>query len=118
FVVDSMRCGQQHVGGQGLLGRDAQGQFCIVSLSVSNIGRQARDFAAGNQKLAFNGRLYSAEIWGTVVGGSPALLSSLVNPGNRIAGSLVFDVPEDVRPTEIILHDSPFSGGVRVALHT
>ena len=39
-----------------------------------------------------------------------------INPGNQVKGRLVFDVPKNTTLTEVMLHDSPFSGGVRVNL--
>ncbi len=39
-----------------------------------------------------------------------------INPGNQVNGIIVFDVPKDVQPTRIELHDSLFSGGVTVPL--
>jgi len=40
-----------------------------------------------------------------------------VNPGNTLTGKLVFDdIPAGAALTKIELHDSPFSGGVAVAL--
>jgi hypothetical protein len=39
-----------------------------------------------------------------------------INPGNSVTGAVVFDVPKDVTPTQAELHDSAFSGGVKVNL--
>jgi hypothetical protein len=39
-----------------------------------------------------------------------------INPGNEVTGTLVFDVPAGVELAALELHDSLFSGGVKVAL--
>ena len=40
-----------------------------------------------------------------------------INPGNTVTDApLLYDVPDGFVPTSIELHDSPFSGGVTVAL--
>ena len=39
-----------------------------------------------------------------------------INPGNSVVGTVVFDVPKGTKVTELELHDSAFSGGVKVAL--
>ena len=35
-------------------------------------------------------------------------------PGERIAGTLVFDLPNNERPERLVLHDSLLSGGVTI----
>lgn len=39
-----------------------------------------------------------------------------INPGNSTSATMVFDVPKNVDPTQIRLHDSMFSNGVTVDL--
>ncbi|MPY81264.1 MAG: DUF4352 domain-containing protein [Actinophytocola sp.] len=39
-----------------------------------------------------------------------------VNPGNSVKGIVVFDIPKNVEPVELVLTDSMFSGGVTVSL--
>jgi Protein kinase domain/Domain of unknown function (DUF4352) len=114
FVVRSVRCGLRRVGPE-LAGRTPQGRFCLVAVSVANVGTEARDFAAGQQHLfGGDGRRHSVDGTATAANGSPRLLLSQVNPGNRIAGTLVYDVPPGMRPARMELHDSPFSRGVAV----
>jgi Protein kinase domain/Domain of unknown function (DUF4352) len=114
FVVRSIRCGIRRVGPE-LAGQTPQGRFCLVAVSVANVGTEARDFAAGQQHLfGGDGRRHSADGAATAANGSPRLLLSQINPGNRIEGTLVYDVPRGMRPARMELHDSPFSRGVTV----
>ncbi|MGX1779010.1 DUF4352 domain-containing protein [Nocardia brasiliensis] len=46
---------------------------------------------------------------------NPQLIGE-INPGNKVAVMIVFDVPKGTDPAAIEFHDSMFSGGVRVAL--
>ena len=37
-----------------------------------------------------------------------------INPGNTVNGTSVFDIPKTSQITQLQLHDSMFSGGVKV----
>jgi eukaryotic-like serine/threonine-protein kinase len=116
FVVGSVRCGVGHVG-EGIGRREPLEQFCLAEIEVENTGREGRTFAAGWQYLfdeAGNRHDVSGEA--TALGGSQQLLSTHLNPGQRIAGTLVYDVPDPIRLARVELHDAPFSGGAGVDL--
>lgn len=92
----------------------AQGEFVIVTLSVSNIGAEPQSFFGQNQKLIdFAGREYapnsSADMWTN--GGTGE-----INPGNAIQAELAFDVPPGTRVASLQLHDSMLSGGARLGV--
>ncbi|MER5454639.1 DUF4352 domain-containing protein [Micromonospora sp. NPDC002389] len=117
FTVESSKCGVKKVGSD-LLGAKAQGQFCLVTVNVKNIGKESQMFDGSSQKAyAADGTEYSAD-------GSAALYANKnaetflndINPGNQVTGVIVFDIPKDVELTKLSLHDSMFSGGVVVAL--
>ncbi|MFI5895620.1 DUF4352 domain-containing protein [Actinoplanes sp. NPDC051513] len=117
FTVTKVSCGKEQVG-SGFLVSKAQGEFCLVNVTVKNIGDEAQTFTGGSQK-AFDGRgvEYSndggAEL--SVNSGAETFLEE-INPGNSVKGTLVFDVPESTKLTTIELHDSFWSGGAKVAL--
>jgi hypothetical protein len=116
FVVTGVDCSKTKVGDQ-YLNTTAQGRFCIVSVTVTNIGDEARTFTGGNQKAYAGKTEFSndgeAELY--LNSDSQTFLED-VNPGNTVKGKLVFDVPKSTKLTEVELHDGVFSGGVRVAL--
>jgi hypothetical protein len=116
FVVAAVDCGARRLpapGGE----RPALGQFCLVRLAVRNVGGEGRTLeAARRYLLAPGGRKASADLGVTLALSGPRLLSTLVNPGNRVQGTLVYDVPRGAAPTGMELHNSPFSRGVRVRL--
>lgn len=93
----------------------AQGRFALVHIKVTNHGKEARTLAASDQKLQAAGKTYSASNEATIAMESKAFLED-INPGNSLAAVVPFDIPRNVKPTTIVLHDSPFSGGVKVPL--
>ncbi|MFK4689658.1 DUF4352 domain-containing protein [Streptomyces pristinaespiralis] len=115
FIVTRVQPGVQEIGGE--FGKEAQGQFILVHMTVSNIGDEAQLFDGGAQKL-FDGkdREFSADaLAGLYLEESKSFLNE-INPGNNVKGIVVFDVPTDVKPVKLELHDSVFSGGVAVNL--
>lgn len=93
----------------------AQGEYVIVSMTVQNIGDRSQSFFASNQKLIDSaGRQYSADsradMW------INKEIQSDINPGNHVQAKVAFDVPAGTQPSTIELHDSMFSGGVKVRL--
>ena len=117
FTVTKVQCGIKHVGSK-LTGEDAQGQFCLVTITVKNIGNEARTFTAGNQKAHGAGGVeYSPDTLASLDanGDTKAFLND-INPGNSVTAVVAFDIPADAKLVSVELHDSAFSGGVTVAV--
>lgn len=118
FTVTKVRCGVPSVGPQDF-GQTAQGQFCLVTLKVENIGDKPQTLDASSQegydqaghKLDADA---SAGIYANPAGGG-AFLND-INPGNALTAVVVYDIPKTGKLTRLELHDSPFSGGVTVQL--
>ncbi|MET8354522.1 DUF4352 domain-containing protein [Micromonospora sp. NPDC005206] len=117
FTVKSAKCGVTKVGSD-LLGQKAQGQFCLVTVNVKNIGKEAQMFDGSSQKAyAADGTEYSADTGAAIYANKNAeTFLNDVNPGNQVSGVVVFDIPKKVKIAKLELHDSPFSGGVDVSL--
>jgi len=115
FTVTAVKCGIAKIG-DSVLNKTAQGQFCEVTLTVKNIGKEQQTFDGSNQQ-AFDaaGTKYSndgtAELYANSA--SQTFLEA-INPGNQVSGIVVFDVPKTTKLTRLELHDSAFSGGVSV----
>lgn len=120
FVVKSLECGKEEVvhPETDAIRDQAQGQFCLLNLSVKNIGDEQQYFSDSDQKLLNSaGQEYSADSSATItLGGNSDAFFSQINPGNSVEGTLVFDIPKDQTPVVAELHDSAFSGGVKVDL--
>ena len=92
----------------------AQGVYVIVSMAVRNVGTQAQVFEMAAQKLKDSaGRVYSASLM------DPPLLGKAgnnIDPSLQVSVNVAFDVLRDVRPTQIVLHESLSSPGAPVNL--
>lgn len=116
FTVTAVEPGVARVG-DDLLGVDAQGQFVLVHVTVTNVGDVAQMFDASSQKLFdAQGREHSADSTAGIYLGDANSFLNDINPGNSIQGVVVFDVPADAVPASLELHDSFLSGGTTVAL--
>lgn len=116
FVVNGVDCSLTEIGTQ-YFSTTAQGQFCVVDLTITNIGDEAQSFFGDNAKL-FNaqGQKFSADGEAAIYLQDSSSLYEEINPGNTLTSKMVFDVPAGTAPTAIELHDSAFSGGVKVNL--
>lgn len=118
FTVTRVETGLDHVGDNEFTRQTPQGQYVLVHVTVRNIGDEAQIFDASSQKLIdAQGRQYDADSGAAAIalGDSNAFLNT-INPGNSVRGILLYDVPKAFTLKAIDLHDSPFSGGVTVAL--
>ncbi len=116
FVVQALDCSFTEMGGE-YVGTTAQGQFCVTSLSVTNIGNSAQTFDGDNATLLnAAGQKFSADSEAALYLEDSASFYEEINPGNTLNSKVIFDVPSGTIPTAIELHDSMFSGGVTVAL--
>ncbi len=117
FVVTKVDCGKSQVGSNPLV-KKAQGQFCLVSLTVKNVANESQYLDGGSQMaMDAQGRKFSADSTaGIYLGDQGNTFLTPINPGNSVQGQVVFDIPKDAKIVKIELHDSPFSQGVAVAV--
>ena len=119
FTVTSIKCGEPNVtDSSGYLTKTAQGQYCLLNLSVKNIGNKAQTLDSMSQYLYnSSNQKYSSDNEATIYENptNGTFLNS-VNPGNVVNGIVVFDVPKGATPVTAELHDSSLSGGVKVNL--
>jgi hypothetical protein len=116
FAVWKVDCTKKTVG--GALGTStAQGHYCILTLSVKNIGKEAQTIFSSNMKLIDDqGREFQTDDMAQMNAGQTDLWLKEINPGNQLDGKLYFDVPADAKIVTAELHDSAFSGGVKIDL--
>lgn len=116
FVVRTVRCGVETLG-SGLLARNADGQFCLAEVRVTNVKTQPRTLYEPVQKLQDSaGGKHGADIAAARVHYRDETLWEEVTPGKTVSGTMVFDIPAGVRPVALELHDGIASGGVTVRL--
>jgi Domain of unknown function (DUF4352)/Protein of unknown function (DUF2510) len=94
----------------------AQGEFLNVHMTVTNVGDRTQNFFASNQKLFIGGNEFSPNGTAAMWIGS---MTVDINPGNNIQAVVSFDVPANNTDNGVLaLHDSAFSGGVKVSLQS
>lgn len=121
FTVTGFSCGQSQLeNGNEFETATAQGQFCVMKLTTKNIGNEAQEFDVSAQYVyTSDGKQLSYSSDGTIAANgqnSQCFSFPTVNPGNSLDCSVAFDVAKGVTPTYAMLHDSSFSGGVKVNL--
>lgn len=116
FTVTKVQKGVKSVGDQ-YVNQKAQGQYVLVSVTVSNIGDKAQMLSDSSQKARdAKGREFSTDTAAAIYMKNNQVFLNEINPGNSVKGTLVFDMPKGTEPASLELHDSPFSDGVTVKL--
>lgn len=117
FVVTKVQPGVKQVGDQ-YLNQQAQGQYVLISVTVKNIGDKPQTMFDSNQKLTDDqGRSFSPDSGAAIYVKNNDIWMKEINPGNKLTGTLVYDMPVGAKPVKLELHDSMFSGGVTVSLN-
>jgi hypothetical protein len=118
FIVSGVECGKPTVGTNEYMTKQAQGQFCLVNVTVKNIGNEAQTFDSSSQYLFdASGAKFSADgVASMYANPQGSTFLNQINPGNSVNGILVFDMPKDKTPITAQLHDNSLSNGVRVSL--
>ena len=94
---------------------EPQGQFCLVEVSVKNVGKKEALLSDGDISLVdANGLEYSASSETLFVEG--VLMFETINPGNKVAGLVYYDVPQDVKPTTATIKSGWFTKTQTVTL--
>jgi hypothetical protein len=119
FTVTSIQCGKPSVSSpDGYITKTAQGQYCLLNITANNIGDQSQTLDSTSQYLYdSSNKKYSSDSEATIdIGPTDNTFFNPINPGNSVTGTVVFDIPKGVTPVTAELHDSAFSGGVKVSL--
>ncbi|MFC3740040.1 DUF4352 domain-containing protein [Paractinoplanes deccanensis] len=115
LTVDGSRCGFDSVGPQELP-QHAQGQFCLVDVTVRNTGAESQLLDPGAQRAIDNGggeHRVAEQALVFLNERQPTLLDE-IPPGAAVKGVLPFDVPAGSGLSELVLHSSMDSPGARV----
>ncbi len=116
FIVKSVKCGKESIG-EGMFKEEAQGEYCLVTMTVKNTGNEPQLMDSSSQYLFIGQRKYSASTDALLaIDESQNFFLEEINPGNSVRGVVVFDIPKGAQPDRLELHDSPFSGGVTVTI--
>lgn len=94
-----------------VLSKEAQGEFIVVSLTVTNNGTEAGSYNAQLQKLRAMGSTFDADPEASFYVGT---IYEDINPGNSLDTAIVFDVPVGTQPEAIELYGTAVSVGAEV----
>ncbi|QDQ94775.1 DUF4352 domain-containing protein [Rhodococcus sp. WB9] len=117
FVVTDVETGLTSIGDNPYLMKQAQGQFVVVTMSVLNTSGEPKGLSPDNQEMYdAQGRKFTSDTSAALNLDSDVAIWDEINPGNTVTIKVVYDMPAGAQPAEMELHDSMFSGGVRVKL--
>ncbi|MFI5933875.1 DUF4352 domain-containing protein [Actinoplanes sp. NPDC051494] len=113
FTVKDMDCSKTEVGSE-YFNQKAQGKFCIITITVKNNGDSAHTFS-GSDVTAYDakGTEYDNDTTAELYANEDAsTFLEKINPGNKITGKVIFDVPKSTTLTEVELDGGgmPFVG--------
>jgi hypothetical protein len=93
-----------------------RGQWAVVIMDIVNSGDKPQTFFPNNQKLFdAQGREYGSDTMAAIEMNADGIMD--LNPGFSASVKVPFDLPPGTTPDMIELHDSAFSGGVKVKLN-
>ncbi|GAA4284042.1 DUF4352 domain-containing protein [Brevibacterium daeguense] len=114
--VTEVEAGVSRVGDE-FLNEEPQGQFVLVSMTITNTGDSAVMFTSSDVTLLdAEGRQHSADGAASMyIEDSNAFLEE-INPGNTVEGIIAFDIPEGIEPQVLEFSGGLFSSPVEIAL--
>jgi hypothetical protein len=113
FTIHGVDLGPTVTSSNAPVQKDAQGQYAVVHMTVTNNSDQSTSFVATFQKLKANDTVYNVDDEATFY-----LDSGLaeIAPGESADFSIAFDIPPGAVPQAIELHTDPMSAGTEVPL--
>jgi hypothetical protein len=93
------------------LTKDAQGEFIIVTMDVTDTGTETANYSASLQKLLSGGTSFEPDLEASYYLGS---VFEQLAPGDQITATIVYDVPPGTVPDGIELHGDGIGPGITV----
>jgi hypothetical protein len=117
FTADRMTCGVQAIGSAGDL-ESPTGQFCVITLTVQNVGTAPAVFADSIQKAYGPGGVWfgadsSAALYANP---DPTVFMNEINPGNSVKVLVVYDIPTSGRILRLEVHENPDTRGAIIKI--
>lgn len=109
FIVNGFSCGHKDY---GWLSPTPQGQYCLLEIAVKNTANEPHHWYGDVKLYDVEKREYTKK---KVIHEEPTNINAIMNPGNSISGTLVYDVPKEAQLVRAKLNDA-FSQGVNVRL--
>lgn len=117
FRVTEVICGRSTVG-EGVFTRRAQGQYCVASFELRNVGRTLAILNVTEQyAVTAGGSRHRGNAEATAAANGLLFVLPLpVGPGDSATGQIVFDIPQDAVLATLELHDSERSDGAVITV--
>jgi hypothetical protein len=117
FTADGVRCGVHEIGTPDDY-QSPTGQFCVVTLTIKNVGTTPAIFADAIQKAYGAGNVWfsSDSEAGFYANPDPAVFLNDINPGNKVQVEVVYDIPPAGRILRLEVHENPTTKGAIIRL--
>lgn len=117
FTAISIDKAGSSVGGE-YLNATAQGEFYRVNMRISNASDKSQTFTVNSLTIVDEkGRKFDADSSATIYDAPDSgTWIAQINPGNAVEGGIIFDLPADAVPAELIVKGSMLSGGTSINL--
>lgn len=108
FIVNGLECG---VYSYGIFEEKPLDQFCLLNVTITNIGNESQDINNQQYLYDINGKRYSTsdDVFDVVY--------EQLNPDQTVTGNFIFDVPLTFSPNYALLHEGYFSDGIKIKLN-
>ncbi|MBK8469879.1 MAG: DUF4352 domain-containing protein [Candidatus Phosphoribacter sp.] len=116
FTVTGMSCDKTRVGTEPLV-KEAEGVFCLVSVTVTNTSTSTADFNPFFQKgFDAAGNSYTVDLAASIFMDDTNGFLDDIPAGKSVSGVVPFDVPKGSRLATVEFHESFTSPGLRLAV--
>jgi Domain of unknown function (DUF4352) len=117
FTADEMQCGLHEIGPPDDY-QSPTGQFCVITLTIKNVGTAPAIFADAIQKA------YGADgVWfgsdseaAFYANPDPDIFFNDINPGNTVRALVVYDIPPAGHILRLEVHENPTTRGAVIKL--
>jgi hypothetical protein len=116
FTVVDFTCGATEIGKLPLV-KQAKGQFCLVQIQVEHLGAGGTRIWQGSQRLRdTDGNDHKPDDWSWLYYEETRPLYGEIKAGKPVTGTLVFDVPKELRFDVLVVKQQPLSDGAIIRL--
>jgi uncharacterized protein DUF4352 len=117
FTADGMQCGVHEIGPPD----DYQaptGQFCVITLTIKNVGTNPAIFADAIQKAYGTGGVWfgSDSEAAFYANPDPDIFFNDINPGNTVRALVVYDIPQSGHIVRLEVHENPTTRGAIIKI--
>ena len=112
FTANGVRCGVQEIGTPDDY-QQPTGQFCVITLTIKNVGTSPGVFADAIQRAYGPGGVWfsSDSAAAFYANPDPTIFLNDINPGNHVKALVVYDIPPSGHILRLEVHENPSTRG-------